>query len=59
MKYRVMARMFADQRHHQEGPDYDTRAEAEEQAQYWDGIGGSIAHVEQVPAPRQHHREGR
>lgn len=58
MKYRVMARMYHDKRHHQEGPEYETRADAQEQAKYWDGIVGSIAHVEEVPLPRRnHHRE--
>ena len=57
MKYRVMARMISEKKHHQEGPDYDTREEAEEQAGYWDGVGGSIAHVEKVPPNRPSHRE--
>ena len=53
-QYRVMARMLFERIHHQEGPDYDTRAEAEKEASHWDGQGGAIAHVEEVP---QHKRK--
>ena len=59
MRYRVMARYSYQLRHHQEGPEYETREEAEQQASYWDGVGGCIAHVEPVPAPRQHHRSSK
>ncbi len=57
MKYRLMARMFHEFRHHQQGPDYETREEAEKQVKHWDGVGRAIAHVEPVPAHRRHHRE--
>ena len=57
-RYRVMARLLHQRRHQQQGPEYETRAEAEEQAGYWDGVGGSVAHVELVPPtrPTGHHR---
>ena len=58
MKYRVMARMLHERKHHQQGPDYETKAEAEQQARYWDGVGGSIAHVEKVPPARPNHLTG-
>jgi hypothetical protein len=58
VKYRVMARMFVEKRHHQEGPEYGTRKEAAEAAREWDGVRGAIAHVEEVPRPRHRgHRE--
>ncbi len=57
-RYRVMARMVFELKHHQEGPDYETRADAEDAAREWDGQGGAIAHVEPVPIERRHHREG-